>query len=141
MATTSNLLSWNDVSLLITRETNDTPPTTSPVVVYNDSDTLIQLLKSNCNQIYLISNVADVRINLPEYTTISDLGLWVFIHKLNTGDISIYTSSGTAIEDSAVDGYVINNNSTQTWANIGLFLAKTTLWKFIGAPLGTWETS
>jgi hypothetical protein len=136
----SDLLSINNVSVLIRGQTIDTPITTAPTVIYNAIDTTIQLLKSDMNKIYIINNSSSVRINLPENIISTDFGIWVIIHKSGSGNLSVYSSSGTKIEDSATNGYVINNISSQVWANIGIFLAKIDQWKFLSAPLGTWAT-
>ena len=137
----TDLLSLNDVSILIRGVTEQTPASAAPTVVYNNTDVVIVLTKSDMNKIYIINNTSPVKIYLP--TCIStDLGLWVIAHKSGVGDLSIYASTGTSIEDSSVapTGYVTNTSSSQTWANLGVFLAKTDLWKFVGAPLGTWST-
>jgi hypothetical protein len=135
----TDLLSFNDVSILIRGATEQTPVSMAPTVIYNATDTVIVLTKSDMNKIYIINNNADVTINLPDCLQ-TDLGLWVIIHKAGAGNLSVYASTDTKIEDSGVGSYVINTSSTQTWANIGVFLAKIDLWKFIGAPLGTWTT-
>jgi hypothetical protein len=109
-------------------------------IVYNDSDNLIDLSKDDMNKIYVINNSQPVRINLPGNLIESDLALWITIHKTGIGILSIYTTEGVKIEDSSFGGYVINDDIHQTWANIGLFLATTTLWKFISTPLGSWST-
>ena len=136
----SDLLSVNDVTILIRGQTNDRPITTAPTVVYNTTDTTIQLIKSDMNKIYIIDNSSPVRINLPINIIITDIGTWIIIQKVGVGNLSVYSSSGTKIEDSATNGYVINNVSSQVWANIGIFLAKIDQWKFLSAPLGTWTT-
>jgi hypothetical protein len=136
----SDLLSINNVSVLIRGQTTDTPVTTAPTVVYNATDTTIQLIKSDMNKIYIINNSSPVRINLPENIITTDFGIWIIIHKSGSGNLSIYASNNTSIEDSTNNGYIINNVSEQVWANIGIFLAKTDQWKFLSAPLGTWTT-
>jgi len=139
---TSDILSINDATVLITGATDSEPDAAilTPMVVYNDSDTLIQLTKANMNKIYIINNSSAVRINLPLLITTSDIGIWTIIHKSGTGNISIYSAEDKYIEDSLINSYAYNNQTNQPWANIGLFLAKFNLWKFTSAPLGTWTT-
>jgi hypothetical protein len=115
--------------------------TSQAIVIHNNTDTLIQLTKTDMNKVYIIDNANDVRFNLPEedMSTI-DLSMWINIHRIGTGNISIYASNDAKLEDSVINGFIINNDDDQPWANIGLFLAATDLWKFISTPLGTWET-
>jgi hypothetical protein len=136
---TANMLPINDTTVLITEETNQ-QYFNSPMVIYNDSDTFIQLTKSNMNNIYIINNSLDVRINLPLSITISDIGIWIIVHKIGSGNLSIYSVENKCIENSLINSCVCNNEPNQPWANISLFLAKFNLWKFNGAPLGTWTT-
>jgi hypothetical protein len=136
----SELLSWNDVSLLITERITRTPASNCPSVSYNNTDNIINLMKSDMNKIYIIDNTSAVRINLPELLTSDDIGIWAIFHKVNSGNLSVYASTNAKIENSSTNGFVINSNSSQIWASIGVFLAKLDFWKFAGAPLGTWTT-
>jgi trimeric autotransporter adhesin len=106
-------------------------------VTYNDSDTTINLTTSNLNGVLLVDNGSTVTINLPSVDSL-DIGKWIQIHKMDAGDINIVRADSDVIENGTT---ISNVTSSQTWANITLFLAKETIWKFYGSPLGTWSTS
>jgi hypothetical protein len=106
-------------------------------VTYNNTDTTINLTTSNLNSVLLVENAAAVTINLPSVNSL-DIGKWVQIHKMGAGNINITRADSDTIEDGTS---VANTTAAQTWANVTLFLARETLWKFYGSPLGNWSTS
>ena len=54
----TDLLSLNDVSILIRGVTEQTPASSPPTVVYNNTDVVIVLTKSDMNKIYiLVTNI------------------------------------------------------------------------------------
>jgi hypothetical protein len=57
---------------------------------------------------------------------------------MGAGNINITRADSDTIEDGTS---VANTTAAQTWANVTLFLARETLWKFYGSPLGNWSTS
>jgi hypothetical protein len=106
-------------------------------VTLNDSDTTITLTTSDMNGVLLVENAAAVNVNLPSIDS-DDIGSWIKIHKMGAGDLTINRADSDAIEDGTA---VANTTAAQTWANIELFVATASKWKFNGPPLGNWATS
>jgi len=105
--------------------------------VETNTDTTINLTTSDTGKTILVNNAASVTMNLPSVDS-GDVGIWFKIHKIGAGDLTINRADSDTVEDGTS---VANTISTETWANINLFLATSTIWKFDGAPLGTWVTS
>lgn len=110
------------------------------VVVYNNSDIVINLLETDLNRILLVDNAAAVNINLP-LGAAEDIGSWIRINKMGAGNLTINANGTDVIEDSVAGGNITNTVPTQTFANIGLFLGRSDTWKFLGAPIGSWSTT
>ena len=106
-------------------------------VVYNNSDTTINLALSDLGKTLLIENASDVTVNLPS-VTVDNIGKWIRIHKMGAGDLTINRADSDTIEDGIS---VSNIVSSEIWASISLFLATATKWKFEHSPTGTWNTA
>jgi hypothetical protein len=106
-------------------------------VTLNNSDTTITLTTSDMNSVLLVENAAAVDVNLPSIDS-DDIGSWIKIHKMGAGDLTINRADADSIEDGTA---VANTTAAQTWANIELFVATASKWKFNGPPLGNWATS
>jgi len=100
-------------------------------------DTTINLTTLNLNGILLSNSSSNVVITLPS-VGVTDVGKCIQIQKMGSGNLTINRSDSDTIEDGTS---ISNTSSVETWANVTLFLAQETYWKFYGAPLGTWVTA
>ena len=112
---------------------------TSISVTYSTSATT-NLLDADLNKILLIESAVLTNINLPE-AIVGSIGKWIQIYKMGIGNLIINANGTNVIEDSAAGGNTSNTVAAQTYANISLFIARTGIWKYQGAPLGSWSTT
>jgi hypothetical protein len=124
-------------STVATEEYVDDNSSVDYTVVYNNSDTTINLAISDLGKTLLVENVSAVTVNLPSVTG-DNIGKWTKIHKMGAGNLTINRADSDTIEDGT---NVSNIISTETWASISLFLATATKWKFEYSPMGTWNTA
>jgi hypothetical protein len=117
-----------------------TQGTDSLIVVYDSTDVTITLTLADMNKVLIIDNASPVNIILPSVAA-EDIGDWISVHKLGVGNLTITSVDSDGIENSSTPGTVSNTTAAQTWANITLFLATATLWKFKNSPLGSWATA
>jgi len=108
-------------------------------VTYSTSATT-NLSDSDLNKILLIESAVLTNINLPE-AIVGSIGKWIQIYKMGIGNLIINANGTNVIEDSAAGGNTSNTVAAQTYANISLFIARTGIWKYQGAPLGSWSTT
>jgi hypothetical protein len=108
----------------------------TPSLVYNNTDTTINLTTSNLNTIYVIENVSNVVINCPSVDS-GHIGSWMEVRKKGAGNITI----NRADSDLIVGGTSIaNTEAAQTYAFIRLLIETATSWGMQGS-LGSWTTS
>lgn len=121
-----NALRVNIINLL--------PPGVAPVI-YNNSDTTINLTVADLNKVWAIDNAANVVVNLPSIAA-SEIGYWIEFQKLGAGNLTINGADADAILDGTS---IANTVAAQTYAFLRLFLATETLWRMKGS-LGSWST-
>jgi len=105
-------------------------------VVYNSTDTIINLSTSDLNKVHVIENAAAVVVNLPSVGS-SDVKAWVEFRKKGAGNLTI-NRGGT----NTVVGLTSISNTVpaQTFAYVRLIVETATNWGRQGA-LGNWTTA
>jgi len=113
---------------------------TSEVVNLDYTTTALTLDSTYFGKRIVIDSPTTTTITLPVEPNIdsADYGKEIQIYKVGAGTVTIDTEAGGLIEDGSS---VSNTTTTQTWANISLFLLNGSKWKFSCAPLGSWSTS
>ena len=106
-------------------------------VLYDGTSDSITLEVSDLNKNLLVDGTANVDIYLPSVDG-DDIGIWLGIYKLTASNVTAHRADSDDLEDGTA---ITNIQSSQTWSNVHLFLARATLWKIKGAPFGSWSTS
>jgi len=105
-------------------------------VVYNGTDTLINLSTSDLNKVHVIENAAAVVVNLPSVGA-SDVKDWVEFRKKGAGNLTVNRGGANTVVGLTS---IANTVAVQTYAYVRLILETATNWGRQGA-LGSWTTS
>jgi len=99
---------------------------------------VIALVLSQMQEILVVNTAGVTTVALP-HVGINDIGKWIQIQKMGAGNLTINVADvGDTIEG---ETQVANTEAGETDANITLYLATATTWKYLGAPFGTWVAS
>ena len=107
-----------------------------PSVVYNNSDTTINLTIADLNKIHVIENAAAVAVNLPDISA-SEIGYWLRLRKKGAGNLTINRGGADTIVGLTA---IANTVAAQTYAWLQLIVEVANNWGMDGS-LGSWTTS
>ena len=105
-----------------------------PPVVYNNTDTTINLTVADLNKVWVIENASAVAVNLPSVGS-SHIGYWIEIRKKGAGNLTINRADSDTIAGGTKTENLV---ASQTFAAIRLILETATSWGAQGTPLGSW---
>ena len=111
----------------------------SETVVYNATDTTINLAIADLNKIHVIDNPLAVVVNLPSVDA-DDVLRWIEFHKIGVGNLTINAADADVIADSAAGGNIANTAAAETFSFVKLGLIRATRWGIRGM-LGSWTTT
>lgn len=107
-------------------------------IIYNNTDTSLDLSISDLGNTYVIDNEKKVTINLPKVNS-TNIGIGTRFVKMGTGYLAIVTDGKSKFAD-LFEGDILRNYTDEKGATVDIQLTKPSTWIYIGYPHGTWMT-
>ena len=107
--------------------------------VVEEADSGITLTTDDFGKTISVDSSSSQTVTLPSVDS-TNLGAWVRVLKLNSGQVTVDAADSDTIADSTAGGTIYNNQSGQDYAVIEIQLANGTEWVVVHAE-GTWSTN